>query len=132
MPQLQGLARPVTYFREPEDVNVVLSHTGQTSAPNGLTLTTSPILWNPVPGEEILVVTGRARKDLFIVAFYRLPKDRYRIASSFVLKDDKGPIAIGYNPMGRRRLTWGTCWDCRAESGNITYREDGRVVITQK
>jgi len=95
-------------------------------------LTTSPLLWNPVPGEQIVVLAGRAAKDSFVVAFYRLPGDRYRIASTLVLKDEKGPIALGFNGYVRKRLFWATCWDCRGESGNVTYRDDGRVVITQK
>jgi hypothetical protein len=94
--------------------------------------TTAPLLWCPVPGEEILVVAGRAQKSSFIVAFYRLPGDRYRIGSSFILKDEKGPIVLGYNNYVRRRLSWALCWDCRGESGHVSYREDNRVVITQK
>jgi len=130
-PQLKGLGREISYFKEPDDAKVVLAR-GDAGTVANTSFTTQPILWNPVPGEEILVVTGRADKDSFIVAFYRLPGDRYRIAGSLVLKNEKGPIAIGYNSYGRRRMGWATCWDCPAESGNITYRDDNRVVITQK
>jgi hypothetical protein len=114
-------------------VNSVLARgdAGVGSVPN-TSFTTMPLLWNPVPGEEILVVAGRAQKDSFIVAFYRLPGDRYRIASSFILKNEKGPIVLAYNSYVRKKLTWSHCWDCRGESGNVTYREDNRVVITQK
>jgi len=73
-----------------------------------------------------------AQKSSFIVAFYRLPGDRYRIASSLVLKDEKGPIAFGENSYIRKKIPWGLCWDCRGESGFVTYREDYRVVFTQK
>ena len=71
-------------------------------------------------------------KSSFIVAFYRLPGDRYRIASSFLMKDERGPVVLGYNSYVRRKLSWSTCWDCRGDSGNVTYREDNRVVITQR
>ncbi|UQA61095.1 formylglycine-generating enzyme family protein [Polyangium aurulentum] len=132
VPALSGLDRNIEYFKEPDDVNVVLSRGDAGTAPPNTLLTTSPLLWNPVPGEQILVVAGRAGKDSFVVAFYRLPGDRYRIASTFILKDEKGPIALGYNGYVRRRLSWASCWDCRGESGNVTYRDDNRVVITQK
>ena len=85
-----------------------------------------------VPGEELLVVSGRAGKDSFIVAFHRLPGDRYRIASTLWMKGEKGPVVLGFNGYVRRKLAWATCWECSGESGNVTYREDGRVVITQK
>ena len=133
VPELQELSRDITYYKEPDDVNLVLSRgdAGPTTVPN-TTFTTQPILWSPVPGEEILVVAARAQKSSFIVAFYRLPGDRYRIASSLVLKDEKGPIALGENSYIRKKIPWGLCWDCRGESGFVTYREDYRVVITQK
>ncbi|WP_437608650.1 SUMF1/EgtB/PvdO family nonheme iron enzyme [Sorangium sp. So ce834] len=145
VPQLRDLGGEVTFFKEPDDVKVVLSR-GRTrlspsgtpalqpeaSPPPNTTLTTSPLLWNPVPGEEVLVVTGKSDDDSFIVAFLKLPGDRYRIASSLLLKGDRGPIALGFNGYVRRRLTWATCWDCRGESGNVTYRDDNRVVITQR
>jgi hypothetical protein len=133
VPQLKDLGRDITFFKEPDDVGHALSRgdAGVTTVPN-TSFTTAPLLWSPVPGEEILVVAGRAQKSSFIVAFYRLPGDRYRIGSSFILKDEKGPIVLGYNNYVRRRLSWALCWDCRGESGHVSYREDNRVVITQK
>jgi hypothetical protein len=133
VPELKDLGRDITFFKEPDDVNLALSRgdAGVNSVPN-TSFTASPLLWSPVPGEEILVVAGRAQKSSFIVAFYRLPGDRYRIGSSFILKDEKGPIVLGTNSYVRKRLSWALCWDCRGESGNVTYREDNRVVITQK
>ena len=137
VPQLSKLGRPLTFFKEPDDTDGVLKRTaasgkGQEAPPQNVTLTTSPLLWNPVPGEEILVVVGRAQKDVFILAFHRLPGERYRIGSSLVLEGEKFPVVLGFNGYVRRKLEWATCWDCPAESGSITYREDNRVVITQK
>ena len=132
VPHLKDLATEVTFFKEPDDLNQVLSRADASAPPPNVTLTTSPLLWSPVPGEELLVVAGRAGKDSFVVAFYRLPGDRYRIGSSLWLKNEKGPIVLGFNGYVRRKLPWATCWDCNGESGNVTYREDGRVVITQK
>lgn len=133
VPQLKDLSREITFFKEPEDVQHALARgdAGVGTVPN-TSFTTHPLLWSPVPGEEILVLAGRAQKSSFIVAFYRLPDDRYRIGSSFILKDEKGPVVLGYNNYNRKKLSWALCWDCRGESGNVTYREDNRVVITQK
>lgn len=130
--QLEELGGELKWFKEPDDVNVVLARGDAGAAPPNVVLTTSPLLWSPVPGEEVLLLTGRADRSSFIVAFHRLPDDRYRIASSLVLRDDKGPVVLGFNGYVRKKLGWATCWDCPAESGNITYRDDNRVVITQK
>jgi len=132
VPALASLEKNVTYFKEPDDVNVVLARGDAGAAPANTVMTTSAIAWNPVPGEQLVVVAGRAGKDSFVVALHRLPKDRYRIASTLVLKDERGPVVLGFNGYVRKRLSWATCWDCRGESGNVTYRDDGRVVITQK
>ncbi|WP_050435644.1 formylglycine-generating enzyme family protein [Chondromyces crocatus] len=133
VPNLRDIAgTEVVFFKEPEDVNTVLSRADAGGPPPNTTLTTSPLLWSPVPGEELLVVAGRADKNSFVLAFYRLPGDRYRIASSLVLKDEKGPVVLGFNGYIRKRLPWATCLECRGESGHVTYRDDHRVVIIQK
>ena len=132
VPHLKDRAVDVTFFKEPDDLSIVLARGDAGAPPQNVTLTTAPLLWSPVPGEELLVVAGKAGKDAFVVAFYRLPGDRYRIGSSLWLKGEKGPVVLGFNGYVRRKLPWATCWDCNGESGNVTYREDGRVVITQK
>ena len=138
-PRLKKLGTGLKYFDEVAAKEVVgRSDAGE--APKGMTLTTAPLEWSPVPGERILVATGLAGDDAFIVAFYSLAGDRYRIGSSLVLHGDKGPVVLGYNGTDGRRskersigsLDWATCWKCPGESGSITYREDNRVVITQE
>jgi hypothetical protein len=133
VPELSELGRDISFFKDPDDVNLVLGRgdAGVGSVPN-TTFTSHPVLWSPVPGEEILVLCGKAQKNAFVVALFRLPNDRFRIASSFLLKDEKGPIALGYNSYNRRRMTWSLCWDCPGESGLVTYGDDNRVVITQR
>ncbi|EYF04009.1 formylglycine-generating enzyme family protein [Chondromyces apiculatus] len=132
VPHLQDIAGvEISFFKEPDDVNAALARSDG-GAPANTTLTTSPLLWSPVPGEEILVVAGKADKHAFVLAFYRLPGDRYRIASSLVLKEEKGPVVLGFNGYIRKRLPWATCVECRGESGHVTYRDDHRVVIIQK
>jgi formylglycine-generating enzyme required for sulfatase activity len=132
VPQLRSLVGEVKYFDEGGASKAVLARAEVEQPPANVNLTTSPLLWNPVPGEEILVVTGSAGDDAFIVAFYRLPGERHRIGSSLVLRKEKGPIALGFNGYVKRRLQWATCWDCPGEWGNIVYRDENRVVITQE
>jgi hypothetical protein len=132
VPSLKDLSADVAFFKEPDDPNQVLARGDGGAPPPNVTLTTSPLLWSPVPGEELLVVAGHGGKDSFVVAFHRLPGDRYRLGSSLWMKGEKGPVVLGFNGYVRRKLAWATCWDCNAESGSVTYREDGRVVITQK
>jgi hypothetical protein len=97
--------------------------------------TTAPLLWNPVPGEEILVVTGRSGAHSFIVAFHRFAdergENRYRVGSAFVMENEPGPVVLVYDPSVRRRMHWMTCQGCYGESGRIRYGDDNRVVITQ-
>lgn len=132
VPNLKDLSSEISFFKEPDDPNVVLARGDAGAPPQNVTLTTAPLLWSPVPGEELLIVAGRSAKDAFIVAFYRLPGDRYRIGSTMWMKGERGPVVLGFNGYVRKKLSWATCWECNGESGNITYRDDGRVVITQK
>jgi len=102
------------------------------AAPEGFTLTTSPVLWNPLPGEELLVVVGHGARDSFIVAMYRLPDNRYKLASSLLLVNDLGPFVIAYHPEVRERLLWSSCWKCAGEGGAVSLRDGRRVVIVQQ
>ena len=139
VPQLRKLGTDIKYFDESAAKEVV-SRSDAGDAPKGVTLTTSPLVWSPVPGERILVLTGLAGEDTFIVAFYKLPDDRYRLGSTLILKKDKGPVVIGHSGYDGRRtkersigsLDWATCWKCPGESGAVTYREENRVIVTQE
>ncbi len=139
VPQLRKLGTDLKYFDEAAAKEVV-ARADAGDPPKGVTLTTSPLVWSPVPGEHLLVLTGLAGEDSFIVAFEKLPDDRYRLGSTLVLHKDKGPVILGYSGYDGRRskersigsLDWATCWKCPGESGAITYREDNRVVVTQE
>jgi hypothetical protein len=139
--KLKALAEGVKYFREEAAVTSVLRRgqpcndggAGGGSPPPGQTLTTSPLLWNPVPGEEILVVVGQAAgNQSFVVAFHRLPGDRYRVAAALTMADEPGPIALSYNLNVKKKLEWAIAAGCPGESGNVTYRDEHRVAITQQ
>jgi len=130
VPQLSDIG-DVSFFREPDDVNRVVGRGD--AGKQGNTLTTSPLLWSPTLGEELLVLAGIGTSgSSFVAAFHRLPNDRYRLASSFVLKNDPGPIVLGYNAWANNRLSWSTCWGCLGEEGLILHREAGRIVIEQR
>lgn len=129
VPQLANLG-DVTFFKEPDDVNVVTERGD--GGKSGALMTTSPLMWSPELGEELLVIAGRGSSgSAFVAAFYRLPDDRYRIASSFVLMQNAGPIVLAFNGWVRNRITWSTCWGCLGEEGAVVYRKNRRVVIEQ-
>ena len=130
VPQLKGLG-DVSFFSEPDDVTRVLARGD--AGKKGNILTTSPLMWSPALGEEILVLAGLGSSgSSFVAAFHRLPGDRYRLASSFVLKNEKGPIVLAFNGWVKNRLHWSTCWGCLGEEGAVYYRKSRRVVIEQR
>lgn len=130
VPQLASLGE-ISFFKEPDDVTRVLAK-GESDT-KGNILTTSPLMWSPDLGEEILVMAGLGSSgSAFVAAFHRLPDDRYRVASSFVLKDEQGPVVLGFNGWVKNRLSWSTCWGCLGEEGAIYYRQSRRVVIEQR
>ncbi len=137
--RLAAVASDIKYFRKESAVDTVMRRAkarkggadGGTLPPN-VEATTSPVIWNPAPGEELLLVTGQSGKRSFIVAFHVLPNERYRVGAAMILEDELGPIVLFYNPYVRRKLEWAMCWGCPAEAGFITYRDDNRVVITQE
>ncbi|MSP24138.1 MAG: hypothetical protein EXR75_03020 [Myxococcales bacterium] len=138
-PKLEAFASELKYFRKEAAIATVKKRGAERAAadaaspPPGEVLTTSPLLWRPVPGEEVLVVAGQAAKDRsFVVAFHRLPGDRYRVASAFLMDDEPGPVVLTYSPHVRKKLGWAICLECSGEAGNISYRDENRVTITQK
>jgi len=139
IPKLAPLAKDVKYFREEAAIATIRRRgkargiDGGAPVPPNTYMTTSPILWNPIPGEEVLVVTGQAAgNSSFVVAFHRLPNDRYRVGSAMIMKNERGPVVIVYNPFVRQKLHWAICWECYGETGNISYRDEHRVVITHE
>jgi formylglycine-generating enzyme required for sulfatase activity len=134
IPQLSSL-QSIRYFSDPDDPAAVLKRGKTPQGPpdtEGFTLTTSPLLWNPAPGDEVVVVLGRGAKDSFIVALYRLPDNRYRLASSLLLVNDLGPFTLAYHPEVRERLLWSSCWKCAGEGGAVSLRDGRRVIIVQQ
>jgi hypothetical protein len=136
-PRLKPYAEGIKYFREEASVTSILqrgkSCPDSTPPAAAETLTTAPLVWSPVPGEEILLVTGQSSQNRsFVVAFHRLAGDRYRVAAAMLMEDEPGPIALVFNQNVRKKLEWAIAWQCPGESGNVTYRDENRVAITQR
>lgn len=127
-PVTRELAKDVKYFREPDSAETVLAR--GPGDKKGFSFTTSPLLWNPVAGSEFLVVSGRSGESTsFVVAFFSLGKDSYRLAGSFVMRNEPGPVALAYTDDIRPRLHFSTCWGCPGETGKILFRRPERVAI---
>ena len=128
VPELARISDGVRLFSS-DEAKTVLARSG--SSGDGITFTTSPILWSPETGVELLVATGRAKKTAFVVALWPLPDGKYRFASSFLLLGDSMPVALAYEPSRRKELRWAACWYCAGEYGAVSLRDDGRAVIVQ-
>jgi hypothetical protein len=129
-PRTQDLAKDVKYFREPDAANTVVSR--GPGDKKGFLFTVAPLIWNPTAGSEYLLVTGRSGENTsFVVAYFVIGEDDYKLASSFVMKNEQGPVALAYSGYIRPRLHFSTCWGCPGETGKILFREPDSVVIVQ-
>ncbi|HEY3233074.1 MAG TPA: SUMF1/EgtB/PvdO family nonheme iron enzyme [Polyangiaceae bacterium] len=128
--ETRELAKEVVLFREPDAANTVVQRgPGDTQ---GFQFTVSPLLWRPVAGAEYLLVAARSGPSTsFVVAYYALGHQQYKLASSYTMKDEPGPVAFGYSASIRPRLHFSTCWGCPGETGKILYRNPDSVIIVQ-
>ena len=123
-------AKDVKLFREPDAANTVVAR--GPGDRKGFLFTVSPLLWNPVAGAEYLLVAGRSGDDMsFVVAYHVLGDDQYLLASSFIMRDEPGPIAFAYSGYIRPRLHFSSCWGCPGETGKLLFRNPDAVVILQ-
>lgn len=129
-PKLSKIAKDVRLFREPDAAETVVGR--GPGDRKGFLFTVAPLLWNPVAGADFLVVVGRSGEmTSFVVVFRVIDKDDYELASSFIMENEVGPVALAYNGYIRPRLHFSTCWGCPGETGKILYKEPDAVVITQ-
>jgi hypothetical protein len=127
-PATRHIARDLIYFDSAEARERV--------APNGqregLILISTPLLWNPAAGVDLLVVTGRSgAATSFVVAFDVLADGSRPLASSFIMLEEPGPVVLAYEPSRRARLEFSTCWGCLGETGRVLYRDPDSTLITQ-
>jgi len=129
-PATKGIAHDIKFFREPDGANTVVSR--GPGEKKGFDFTVAPLLWNPTPGAEILLVAARSGDTTsFVAAFHVLPGGKYRLASSFVLQNEPGPVALAYSPDIKPRVHFSTCWGCPGETGKALFRKPETVVIVQ-
>jgi hypothetical protein len=129
IPELARLRNAPHSFR---DTDVATVTEKAKFPPDGITLTVDPIVWSPVPGEQLLVATGKSKGGAFVVALHILPDQKFRLASSMIFANEQGPIALAYQGNLKKEILWSMCWGCAGEGGAVTYREDHRVVIVQR
>jgi hypothetical protein len=126
----RALAKAVKFFREPDAANTVLER--GPGDQKGFLFSVAPLLWNPVAGAEFLLVCGRSGEDTsFVLTFHVLGEKSYKLASSFVMQNEPGPVAFAYSGYIRPRLHFSTCWGCPGETGKILYRDPDSVIIVQ-
>jgi hypothetical protein len=129
-PATKAIAHDIKFFREPEGAHTVVSR--GPGEKKGFDFTVAPLLWNPTPGAEILLVAARSGETTsFVAAFHVLPGGKYRLASSFVLQNEPGPVALAYSPDIKPRVHFSTCWGCPGETGKALFRKPETVVIVQ-
>jgi hypothetical protein len=129
-PAGKALAHDVKFFRDPEGANTVVSR--GPGDKKGFDFTVAPLLWSPTAGAEILLVAARSGETTsFVAAFHVLPGGKYRLASTFVLQNEPGPVALAYSADIRPRVHFSTCWGCPGETGKALFRKPETVVILQ-
>jgi hypothetical protein len=129
-PVTRELAKDVKFFREPDSAETVVSR--GPGDRKGFSFTVSPLHWNPVPGADLLVLTGRSGENTsFVVAYFILADNSYKLAASFVMKNEPGPVALAYSDDIRPRLHFSTCWGCPGETGKILFRKPERIAIVE-
>jgi hypothetical protein len=129
-PAGKPLAKDIKFFREPDGANTVVSR--GPGEKKGFDFTVAPLLWNPTPGAEILLVAARSGETTsFVAAFHVLPGGKYRLASTFILQNEPGPVALAYSPDIKPRVHFSTCWGCPGETGKALFRKPETVVIVQ-
>ncbi len=129
-PAAKALAKDIKFFREPDSANTVVSR--GPGDKKGFDFTVSPLLWSPAPGVELLLVAARSgERTSFVAAFHVLPGGKYRVASTFTLQGEPGPVALAFTPDIRPRVHFSTCWGCPGETGKALFRRPETVVIVQ-
>lgn len=126
-PELARVGKDLAFF-DPTDGSYIVRSTADHE---GVTFTSQPLLWSPSFGREALVVAAHGKTASFVAAWWVLPEGGYRLASSLVMLGEVAPIALAWRPGEGRTLWWTSCWQCPGETGRVSVREDGHLVIVQ-
>lgn len=135
-PHTAELGESVSYFSSPEAINTVLAR--GPGDRKGFDFTVRPLLWQPVAGAKYLVVAARSGERTSFVVTFHVANDasnsdelRFSIASSFIMKNEPGPVVLAYSESIRPRLHFSGCWGCPGETGKVIHRAPERAVIVQ-
>lgn len=127
-PRSAMLATDVSLFK-PEAARTVLARgPGETM---GFQLTTQAVEWQPARGSRFLVVAGKSGKNTSFVVVYFVSPDTKSLAGSFIMKNEPGPVALGYADSIRPRIHFSSCWGCPGETGKVLFREPEELVLLQ-
>jgi hypothetical protein len=129
-PKTSALAAELVLFAEPDAINTVVSR--GPGDRQGFDMTTSPMLWRPVPGSRFLVVAAKSGKSTsFVLAYHAIGDDDFELASSFIMRGEQGPVILAYSASIRPRLHFSSCWGCPGENGRILFRPPDSAVVVQ-
>jgi formylglycine-generating enzyme required for sulfatase activity len=129
-PATRPIAHDLHYFEDAAAIEAVLAR-GNADR-RGSLLTSAPLAWNPVAGVELLVVAARSGESTsFVIVVDTLGDGSRRLASSFIMEDERGPVVLAYDGAIRSRVQFSTCWGCPGETGKVVYRDPDRAVISQ-
>lgn len=125
-PELARVGKEIAFFDAAD--KTYLAHSSADF--EDISFTAQPMLWSPSQGRQVLVVAAHGKNASFVAAWWVLPEGGYRLASSFVMIGELAPLVLAWKP-GDRTLWWTSCWHCPGETGRVSVREDGHVVIVQ-
>jgi hypothetical protein len=126
--QTKELAPDVSFFKEDAAATVLARGPGDTM---GFSLTTRAVRWSPARGVRLLVIAGRSGKKTAFVVAYHLGVDPPKLAGSFIMKNERGPVALAYAKSIRPRMHFSGCWGCPGETGKLLFRPKETVVLLQ-
>lgn len=124
------LSTDLTFFADPEATKTVLSR--GPGDRQGFDFTVEPLIWRPVAGAEFLVVVAKSKRDTsFVLAYHRAANSTFKLASSFIMRGEPGPVVIAYSDSIRPRLHFSSCWGCPGETAKLLYRHPDKVIARQ-
>jgi hypothetical protein len=124
------IPEPQMFAEHQRDYVVRQVSTGDGGPAVGTTYTVQPVLWRPVKGEDIWVAVGHSGGHSFVVALHLLPGGGYRHGASYLLKNDPGPLALGYTE-DPKFVRWLPCLGCK-DGGMLFLDDEGQIQIGQR
>ena len=129
-PATAAIARDLAWFDETAAAAAVSERGARERA--AVRFTTAPVAWNPAAGVELWIIAARSGATTsFVVVLDALGDGSRRVASSFIMESERGPVVLAYDPSVRARLHFSTCWGCAGETGRIVYQDPDRTLIVQ-